>query len=163
MRVGGFGLEHPEFGEVAARLRFFGAKCGTEGVDLAERRGGGFDVELAGLREIGFFVVDVLHFEERGGAFARGGSEDRRVGERVALRVHVFARGAHGFGANAQNGGLARRANPEMAPVEQEIDAVLFELDRIWLGFRDALHDFDAADVNFAAAGGARFGLEFFL
>ena len=47
VRVGGFRLEHPEFGEVAARLRFFRAKRGPEAVDLAERRGRGFDVELA--------------------------------------------------------------------------------------------------------------------
>ncbi len=156
VRVGGLGLEHPEFGQVAARLRFFGAKCGPESVDLAERRRDGFEVKLARLREVGFFLVHVLHLEERGGAFARGWSEDRRVGQRVALRVHEFARGANGFGANAQNRGLARRANPEVAAVEQKIDAVLLELDRIRLGFRDALHDFDARDAHLAAARRAR-------
>ena len=46
MRVGGFGLEHPEFGEVAASLGFFGAERGAEAVDLAERGGGGFDIKL---------------------------------------------------------------------------------------------------------------------
>ena len=54
--------------------------------------------------------------------------------------------------------GLARRANPQMAVVEQEIDAVLFELNRIGLGFRDALHDFDVRDADFEAAGRARLG-----
>ena len=56
---------------------------------------------------------------------------------------------------------MPRRANPEMALVEQEIYAVLFQLNRIWLGIRNALDHFDAADVNFIAAGGARFGLNF--
>ena len=48
-----------------------------------------------------------------------------------------------------------------MALVEQEIDAVLFELDRVRLRFRNALDHFDAADVNFVSAGRARFGLNF--
>ena len=112
MRVGGFGLEHPEFGEVAARLGFFGAKRGAEGVDLAERGGRRFDVKLAGLREVGLLVVNVIHFEKGGGAFAGGGRENGRVRERVALIVHEIARGAYGFGANAEDRGLARRANP---------------------------------------------------
>ena len=59
-----------------------------------------------------------------------------------------FARGAHSFRANAQDRRLPRRANPQMPLVEQEIDAVLFELDRIRLGFRHALHDFDALTCN---------------
>ena len=80
VRVGGFGLEHPEFGQVAARLRFFGAKGGPKTVDLAQRRGHGFDVKLAGLREVGLLIVDVLHLEERGGAFAGRRREDGRVG-----------------------------------------------------------------------------------
>ena len=47
VRVGRFRLEHPEFGEVAARLRFLRAEGRPEGVDLAERHGRRFDVELA--------------------------------------------------------------------------------------------------------------------
>ena len=48
-----------------------------------------------------------------------------------------------------------------MALVEEKIDAVLLQLNRIGLGFRDALDDFDLADVHFAAAGRARLGLNF--
>ena len=113
------------------------------------------------MREIGFLVVDVIHFEECGGAFASCGSEDGRIGERVALRIHVIARGAHRFGADAEDRGLARSANPEMAFVEQEIHAVLFELNRVGIGIRNALDDFDSADVNFISTGRARFGLNF--
>ncbi len=62
--VGSLGLEHPEFGEMAARLRFFGAKRGPERIYLAERRGGRFHVKLARLREIRLLVVDVIHLKE---------------------------------------------------------------------------------------------------
>ena len=47
------GLHHPELGEVAAGLALLGAEGGAEAVDLAERRGGGLDVELARLGEVG--------------------------------------------------------------------------------------------------------------
>jgi hypothetical protein len=78
-------LHHPEFGEVAARLGFLGAEGGAEAVDLAERHGVGFVVELAGLRQIRLLVVEVVHFEQRGGAFAGGGREDRRIDQREAV------------------------------------------------------------------------------
>ena len=159
--VGGFGFEHPEFGEMAARLGFFGAERGAERVDLAERHGGGFDVKLAALRQVRFLVVDVVDFEERGGAFAGSGREHRRVGERVALAIHVVAGGALGFGADAEDGGLARSANPEVTLVEEEVDAVFFELDGIRMAFVDFLHDLDVGDADFVAAGGALFGADF--
>ena len=65
------------------------------------------------------------------------------------------------FGANAQDGGLARRANPEMAMVEQEIDAVLFELDGIRLRFGNLLQHFDFRDAHFESARSALFGANF--
>ncbi len=81
------------------------------------------------MRQIGFLIVDVIHFEQSGRAFAGGGREHGRVSERVALAVHEFARGADSFSADAENGRLARRSNPQVALIEQEINAVLFELD----------------------------------
>ena len=145
-------LEHPEFGEVAARFRFFRAEGWPECVHLAEGHGGRLDVELARLRQVGFFVVNVLDFKQRGSAFAGRRSKDGRVGENVALRIHEFAGGANGFGADAQDGSLARRANPEMAVIEQEIDAVFFQLNRIGSVVGHALHDFDRGDLNFEPA-----------
>jgi hypothetical protein len=62
--VGHLGFDHPELGEVPAGLRFFGAEGWAEGVDLAERQRSRFDVELAGLREVGLVVVEVIHLEE---------------------------------------------------------------------------------------------------
>ncbi len=41
----------------------------------------------------------------------------------------------------------------KMPMVEQEIHAVLFELNGIWVGFRDALDDFNFRHVHFKAAG----------
>ena len=72
-------LHHPELGEMAAGLRFFGAEHRTEAIGFAEGRGGRLAIELAGLREIDFFVLEVIDFEESRGAFASGGREDRRV------------------------------------------------------------------------------------
>src|SRR5208282_5474986 len=139
----GFGLEHPEFREMTAGFGFFGAEGWAEGVDLAESHGGGFDVELAALREVGFLVVDVIDFKERAGAFAGGGCEYGSVGQRVALRIHECAGGADGSGADAEDGGLARGADPEVALIEEEIHAVLFELDGEGRGLRNFLDNLD--------------------
>src|SRR5260370_28675130 len=150
--VRGLWLKHPEFGEVPAGLRFFGAEGGTEGIDFSEGHGQGFAIELAALREISFLIVDVIDFEERGSAFASCGREHRRIGECVALAVHEFAGGADGFGADAEDGGLARRSNPQMAVVEQKIDAVLLELDGERGAFRYLLEDLNFGDADFVAA-----------
>ena len=60
-----------------------------------------------------------------------------------------------------KNGCLALRAQPEMAMLHQEIDAVLFRSDGIGIGFGDALHDLDIRDVEFIAAGSALIGAHF--
>ena len=93
---------------------FSGAEGWAERIDLAQRHGGGFDVELAGLREVGL-LFEVVHREKRGGAFAGGGREDGRIGERKSVAVEEIAGGANDFGAHAQNGRLALRAQPKMA------------------------------------------------
>jgi hypothetical protein len=43
----------------------------------------------------------------------------------------------------------------------RRIDAVFLELDRVRIGIGNALDDFDCGDVDFTAAGRARFGLNF--
>ena len=48
-----------------------------------------------------------------------------------------------------------------MALVEEEIHAMLFELNRIRIGLGDALDNFGGADLNFKPAGRARLGLNF--
>lgn len=53
---------------MAAGERFLGAEGGRNAEDVAERGEAGFEVELRGLGEVGFFAV-VVEFEERGAAF----------------------------------------------------------------------------------------------
>ena len=50
LQEGDLRLDHPELGQVAARLRLLGAEGRAEAVDLAERRPRRLDVELARLR-----------------------------------------------------------------------------------------------------------------
>ena len=145
---------------MAAGLRFFRAEGWAERINLAERHGGRFDVELAGLREVGL-LFEVVDGEERGGAFAGGGREDGRIGERESVAVEKIAGGANDFGAHAQDGRLALGAQPEMAVLHQEVDAMFFGRDRIGIGFGDALHDLDVRDVEFVAAGSALVGADF--
>ena len=158
---GYLGFDHPELGEVAAGFGFFGAEGGAEAVDLAEGEGGGFDVELAGLGEVGLVVVEVVHLEELGGAFAGVGGEDGWVGADEAVGVEVLGCGAHDGGADAEDGGLARGAEPEVAVLHEEVDAVLFEGDGEGGFVGDALEDFDVFYVELVAAGGAAVGADF--
>src|SRR4029077_6279581 len=98
---------------MAASLGFFSAKSRTERVDLAQRHRGGFDVELAGLRQVSL-LLEVVHGEERGGSFTRSGREDGRVGEGESVAVEEIAGGANDFGPHAENGRLTLRAQPKM-------------------------------------------------
>ena len=156
---GDFRLDHPELGEVAAGLGFFRAEGGAEAVDLAQGQRGGLDVELAGLGEEGG-VAEVVDREEGGGAFAGRGSEDGRVGADEAVGVEILRCGAHDFGADAEDGGLARGADPEMAVLHEEVDAVLLEGDGVGVGLGDALDDLQVFDVEFEAAGSALVGAD---
>src|SRR5436190_11963575 len=88
---GDFGLHHPELREVTARLRFFGAKRRPEAIHFAERRGGGFDVQLSRLREIGLAEVEVVHREERAGVLADRSRQDGGVHEREMPLVEEIA------------------------------------------------------------------------
>src|SRR5207302_2909326 len=62
-RIGYLRLNHPELGEVAASLGLFRAESGSEGVHLSQCHRCGFDVELAGLREVSL-LVEVVDGEE---------------------------------------------------------------------------------------------------
>src|ERR1035437_7579539 len=153
-------LDHPELGEVAAGFGFFRAEGGAEAVNLAQGEGGGLDVELAGLGEVGG-VAEVFDREEGGGAFAGRGSQDGRVGADEAVGVKVFRSRAHDFGPDAENGGLARRADPKMAMLHEEVDAVLLGSDGVGVGLGDTLDDLEAFNVEFEAAGSALVGTDF--
>ena len=146
---------------MAAGLAFFGAEGGAEAVDFTEGHGVRFVVELAGLSEVGFIVVEVIDFEERGGAFASGGGEDGRVDEGEAVGIEIIADGLDDGVADADDGVLALAAEPEMAMVHQEFGAVVFGCDGVGLIFGDALVNFDGFDVELKARVGAGFGADF--
>ena len=153
--VGHLGLDHPELGEVAARLALLRAEGRTEAIDLAEGHRVGLVVELSALREIRRDVIEVLHREERGRALARGRREDGRVGQDEAVVVEEVAHRVHHFVAHLQNGGLPLGANPQVTPVEQEVDAVLLRRNRVVV--RGA-HHVEARGHELVAALGARVG-----
>ncbi len=159
VHVGDFGLNHPELSQVAARLGFLRAKGWAEAVDLAQGQRRGLNVELAGLGEIGG-VAEVVHREKRRGAFAGRGSQDGRIGADKAVGVEIFRRCAHDLGADAQDGRLARRADPQMAVLHEEVDAMLLERDGIGIGLGHALDDLDVFNIELKAARGALVGAD---
>ena len=132
-------LDHPEFGEVAPGLRLLGPEGRTEAVDAAERHGVRFVVELTALRQVRGRVVEVLRRKQRRRPFARCRREDRRVGEDEPALVEEIAHGVDDFVADAQDRLLALAADPEMAAVEQVIDAVLLRRDRVVVRRADEL------------------------
>ena len=158
--VGDFRLDHPELGEVAARLRFFRAEGWAERIHLAQRHGRGFDIELARLRQIRL-LVEVIDRETAWWCLRSGGRENRRIGQGESALVEEIARGLDDLGAHPQDRRLPLRAHPEMAVLHQKVDAVFFRRDRIGIVFGDALHDLDVGDVEFISAGRALVGADF--
>ncbi len=131
------GLDHPELGEVAARLRLLGAEGRAEAVDLAERRRRGLHVELARLREVGVLAVEVVGLEEGGRALARAGREDGRVDEREAVAVEVVADGLDDRrrGRAGSRAGAAERSQRWRCSI-RNADPVLLGGDGVLLGRR---------------------------
>src|SRR5580658_5101582 len=144
---------------MAARLRLFGTEGRAERIDLAERHRSGFDVELTGLRQVGL-LFEVVHGKQRGGSFAGSGGQDGWIGERESVAVEKIAGGANDFRAHPQDGCLTLRAQPKMAVLHQEIDAVFFGSDGVGSGLGHALHDLDVRDVELITAGGALIGAD---
>ena len=154
-RVRHFGLDHPELGEVAARLRFLRAEHRAEVVDAAERHGVGLGVQLSALRQEDFLVFEIVDREERCRAFARGRRENGRVGEDEPLIVEEIAHRADDLVAHAKNRGLLFRSNPEMPAIEQVVDAVFLRRDRI---VDRRAHDLEVRDVELVTARRAAVG-----
>ena len=133
---------------------------GPNVVNLAERHGRGFVIKLAGLRQVGLAVFEVIHFEQRGGAFAGRGREDGRIHQREAVRIEIVAHRPDHFVAHADDGVLPLAAQPQVPMVHQEFDAVILGRDGIRIGLRHALHHFQIFHVHLVAAGGALFGAD---
>jgi hypothetical protein len=144
---GHFRLNHPELGEMAAGLGFLCAKRRPETVDLAQRQRGGFHIKLAGLREERW-VAEVVELKQRAGALARRRSQDGRIGADEAFGIEVLLCGPHDGGADAQDGRLARRAEPKMAMLHQEVGAVFLRRDGVGRIGRDEMHNLEVGDVK---------------
>ena len=114
-------FEHPELGEVAARLRFFRAEGRTEAIDFPKCENVGFVVELSCLREIGLAFVKVFRFEKCGCPFGRSGREDRRIEIEKAMAIQVFAHRRHDLDTHFQDRPLALHADPQVTVVEREV------------------------------------------
>ena len=158
--VGHLRLYHPELREVAPRLGFLGAEGRSKAVDLAEGHGRGFVIELAGLRQVGLVVLEVVHLEQRGGSLARCRSENRGIHQGEAVRVEIVAHCFDYFVAHANDGVLALAAQPQVAVVHQKVGAMLLGRDRIRVAFRHALHHFQVLQVHLEAAGRALVGAD---
>ena len=150
-KEGHLGLDHPELGQVAAGLGLLGAEGGAEAVDLAEGHRVGLVVELARLREVGL-LAEVGRLEEGAGALAGGRRKDGRVDEQEVVVVEVVANRTDDLGADAQDGMLPARANPEMTMVHQEGGAMLLRRDGVLL--RD-VEDLEAGGMELVAERGA--------
>jgi hypothetical protein len=115
---------------VAARLGLLGAERRAEAVDLAERRRGRLAVELAGLREVRL-LLEVVDLEQARAALADGAGQDGRVDAHEAALVEEVVDRLLDLAAHAHDGALLAGPQPEVAVVEQEVDAVLLRLDRV--------------------------------
>src|SRR5579859_3612224 len=151
------GFDHPELGEMAASLGFLRAKGWAEGIDLAQRHRRRFDIKLARLRQIRL-LFEIIHRKLRSGAFAGGGRDDRRIGQRKAAFVEEVAGCLDDFSAHAQDRRLALRAYPEMAMLHQKICAVFLGGDGVRIRLGDTLHHLDIGNIEFIAAGIALVG-----
>ncbi len=157
LREGDLRLDHPELGEMAARLRLLGPERRAEAVDAAEGHGVGLVVELAALREVRRGVVEVLDREERRRALAGRRREYRRVGQDEATIVEERPHGGDDLGAHPEDGALALAANPEVPAIHEEIDAVLLRRDGV---VRRRADDLERRQVEFEAPGRPRVGTD---
>ena len=95
------------------------------------------DVKLAALGEEGF-VAEIVH---RKSVLVPSQAAGVRMGGSVRMKplVSRYSRAAlDDFGADAEDGRLARRADPEVAMLHEEVDAVLFERDGEGIFLRDS-------------------------
>src|SRR5690606_576565 len=118
----------------------------------AERGGRRLDVELAGLREVGL-LVEVIDLAEAGAALADRAGQDRGIDTREAALVEEVGDRLLDLIAHTHDGALLLRPQPEVTMIEQEVDTVLFRLDRVFGARADDDH---VVDRDLIAAGRAR-------
>jgi hypothetical protein len=123
-------LHHPELDQVTARLALLGPERGTQAVDAPERHRRGLHVQLTALGEVRL-VVEVLGLEQRRRALAGTRGENGCIDQREPFAVHELAERRHDLRAHAEDRLLARRSEPEVAVVHEEIHPVLLGRDRV--------------------------------
>ncbi len=139
---------------MAPRLRFLGAKSRAEAVDPTQRRRRRLDVQLSGLCEIGWTEVKVLGREQSPRRFTDGAGQDRRVHVDEAAVVEEVADRLDDLVPHPHDRHLPRRSKPEVAVLEQKVDPMLLELDRIVIAGR--ANQFQVTQRELESPGGAR-------
>src|SRR5262249_34112748 len=169
--------DHPELGEVAARVRVLRAEGRPEGVDARERERRDLGLELPrdgeeGLareevaREVDAAVLAERRARgvERGGAGERAGAlgvrggDDRRVQQLEAARVEEVVDRARRGAAHALDRAERVRAQAQVPELAQELEGVALLLERVVLA-RGAEHG-DALRGELEGLAAARRGTE---
>ena len=117
---------------MTAGLGFFGAKGGTEAVDLAEGHTSGLQVKLSRLGQVGL-LAEVVGLEQSGSTLASGRGEHGRIDEHKAPVVEEVATSLTDFMADPQQRVRPGGAQPKMAVVQEEFRAVLLGRDGVVL------------------------------
>src|SRR4029079_6206182 len=109
--------DHPELGEVPARLRLLGAERRSERIDLSERGRGGLTLQLPGLREIRVPFVEVLRGKQPA-SLTDGRGENRCVDSQKSALVEKIADRLFERVANDEDCALSWTAQPEVTVIE---------------------------------------------
>ena len=136
-------------------LDFSARNVGPKQYTRPERHRVGLVVQLPALREVRGGVLEVLHREQVGRALAGRRREDRRVAEDEVALVEEVANRVDHLVPHAQDRLLPRRADPEVTPIEQVVDAMFLRRDGEVVRF---VMDVEADDVDLVAARRARVG-----
>ena len=162
-------LDHPELVGVPRGVRVLRAEGRAEGVNLRQRAGEGFGLELAADREVGrprekilarnrsspsLVARRILRIERRDAkhfarAFAVARGDDRRVDVNEAALLEKLVNGKGEPAAHAKDRAEQIRARPQMRDLAQELRRVAFLLQRI--GFIRRADNLDLVRDNFPA------------
>src|SRR4029077_4414677 len=108
-----------------------------------------------GLTEVRL-LVEVTDLEQRGSPFTRRGSQNRRIAQDEAVAVEEVAGSADDLVADPHDRPRSPGSQPQVPPIQQELDAMLLRCDRERLVLRNAMDDLQVGDAHLVAAGRAR-------
>ena len=164
---GDLGLDHPELGEVAGRVRILGAECGPERIDPAECQAVGLDIELARDGEAGRLAEEVgreidgpvlvageigeverRDAEHRAGALGVAGGDDRRVHPDKTMLMEVAVHGHRQAVAHPRDRPERVGPRPQMGHRPQVLHGVPLGRDRVSIRVLDPPDHFDAIGLD---------------